>query len=61
MKHLDPQKHPWLVRIAHYGHVVAHICYLGLVAVESHGLYGVAAAALLGCVFLHMALGLGGD
>ena len=59
MKHLDPHRHPRLVKITHYGHIVAHLCYLALVAVESHGFYGIAAAGLLGIVFLQLLMGTG--
>jgi len=44
---LRAHAHPMLEAGLHKGHNVAHMAYLGLVSVESHGWYGKAALALL--------------
>lgn len=43
------EHHPHLV---HRGHACAHMSYLSAVAWEAHGIYGIAAAVLLGFVLV---------
>lgn len=48
-------------KVLHGGHEVAHMSYLALVSVESHGMYGKAALVLLIIAMLMHFIGVGGE